>query len=109
MVILPVSDKPASRLQITIDEVAYALILSWNERSQGWTFGLEDRDGNTLIAGRRIVLNVDLLGGFHHLAVPVGPILAVDQTGKLDGVLREDLTLGRVTLQYLTEAEFLGL
>jgi hypothetical protein len=109
MVILPFPDKPASREIIVIDEVSYSLILTWNERSQGWTFGLEDRDGNTLISGRRIVLNIDLLGGFHHLAIPTGPLLAIDQTGNLDSISKDDMILGRVALQYLTEAEFSGL
>lgn len=103
---IPVPDQVASRQQITLDNVPYSVLLTWNERGQGWTFSLEDRDGLPVIYGRRVVLQIDLLYGYHHLpGVPAGALFALDQTGKLTTIGREDLILGRAVLRYFTEAE----
>lgn len=106
MVIFTIPAKPASRQQVAIDEVPYGLLLTWNERAQGWTVGLEDRDGNPLFYGRRIVLNEDLFAGLHHHAIPEGLLFASDPKGKAKTITREALISGDVELYYVTQAEF---
>ncbi len=103
---LPVLDKVASRQEIVLEDVPYQLLLTWNERTGGWTIGLEDRDGLPVILGRRVVLQLDIFFGYRHLpGMPTGSLFALDTTGQLTGVGREDLTSGRAVLIYYTEAE----
>ncbi len=105
-VTLPVTEKGYSSQLITLEDIPYGLLLSWNERAQGWTLGLEDRDGAPILLGRRIVLQLDILSGYHHLpGVPAGGIFALDMTKRLKSVGREDLIQGRAKLYYLTRAE----
>lgn len=102
---IPVPKDAASREQIVLDQVPYNILLTWNERAGAWVLGLEDRDAIPLIVGRRVVLNLDLLGGYHHLNIPTGAIFAVDPTGKLLKVGMDDLTSGRVLLIYTPKAD----
>ncbi len=103
---LPVVDKAASRQEIILEDVPYNLLLTWNERAGAWTVGLEDRDGLPIILGRRVVLQLDIFFGYRHLpGMPTGSLFAMDTTGKLTGVGREDLIAGRAVLIYYTRAE----
>lgn len=105
MVIFTIPNKPASRQQVAIDEQPFGLLLTWNERAQGWTVGLEDRDGNPVFYGRRVVLNEDLFAGLHHLGGPEGALFAADPKGKAKTISREALIGGDVELFYLTKDE----
>jgi hypothetical protein len=103
---LPVPDQPASRQQITLDDVPYSLVLTWNERAGAWVLGLENRDGDAVILGRRVVLQIDLFSGYRHLeGVPTGSLFALDRTGKASAISRTDLISGSVALFYYTKAE----
>lgn len=105
-VILPFPSNAASRQQIILDDVPYGLLLTWNERTAGWSLGLEDRDGAPVILGRRIVLQLDILSGYRHLpGIPTGGIFALDTAGKLSVISREDMPSGRVALYYIPRAE----
>lgn len=105
-VVLPVPEQAASRQQIILDNIPYGLLLTWNERAGAWTLGLEDRDGAPVLYGRRIVLQVDLLFGRHHLpGIPAGSIFPLDKTGKLTGIGFDDLVLGRAVLLYYAAGE----
>ena len=106
-VIIPIPDGVASRQQVTLDDTPYNLLLTWNERAGAWTLGLEDRDGNPVIYGRRIVLQLGMLSGLHHLpGMPTGDFYALDATGgQLKAVGREDLTGGRAVLYYIPRSE----
>lgn len=105
-VIIPIPDQSASRQQITLDNVPYGILLTWNERAGAWTLGLEDRDGAPVLYGRRIVLQIDLLFGHHHMpGMPAGSLFALDRTKKLTGIGREDLIVGRAYLSYYSAGE----
>lgn len=105
-VLFPVPDKAASEQQITIEDVPYTLLLTWNERAGAWSFGLLDRDGLPIVYGRRVVLQLDLLSGLRHLpGLPTGGVFALDQTGKIRKLSREDLVTGRAILTYIPQAE----
>jgi len=104
--ILPVVDSPASRQEVILEDVAYGINLVWNERAGAWSFGLDDRDGQPILAGRRVVLQLDLFYGYRHLpGMPSGFLYALDTTKKLKSISRDDLILGRAVLQYYTQAE----
>ncbi len=105
MVIFTIPDKPVSRQQVAIDDVPYGLLLAWNERAAGWALSLEDRDGNPLFYGRRMVLNEDLFAGYRHLAIPAGALFACDPKGRAKIITREALISGDVELFYLTAEE----
>lgn len=105
-VILPTPDRPASIQLITLDEVPYGLLLTWNERAAGWVLGLQDRDSNPVILGRRVVLQLDMLQGYHHLPnVPTGGLFALSATGKLDSITKDDLAAGRILIYYIPRDE----
>ena len=105
--VMPAPDGLASRVQITIDDTPYSLLLTWNERAGAYNLGLEDRDGAPVLYGRRIVLQLGLLAGYHHLpGVPAGDFYALDVTGGgLRSVGREDLIEGRAVLYYIPRSE----
>ena len=104
---LPVANSSASRQEIIIEDVPYTLILLWNERAGAWTLGLDNRDGVSVISGRRIVLQLDMFYGYKHLTgMPNGYLYALDTTKKLKAIGREDLIAGRAILLYYTQEEY---
>ncbi len=109
-VILAVPDLPASSQQITLDAVPYSLLLTWNERAGAWILGLLNSDGAAVLVGRRVVLDLDILSVYRYLpGVPTGGIFALDATGKIRSISRQDLILGNVVLWYYSRAELDGL
>lgn len=105
-VTLPFPDQDASRQQITLENVPYSMLLTWNERAGAWVFGLEDRDNQPVILGRRVVLQLDLLSGYHHLpGMPSGVVVALDHTGQATAIAHDDLISGSIALLYFTRDE----
>jgi hypothetical protein len=105
-VFLPVLNSYSSRQLITLDDVPLSMILTWNDRTQGWTLGFEDRDGSPVLSGRRLVLQIDLLFGMHHLpGVPAGSLFVLDLTNKLRGVGKDDLINGNAVIAYFSPGE----
>lgn len=97
--------------QIDLEDSTYVFAFTWNERAQNgdgsrgsWFLDILDVDGNLIVAGRRCVVNTDLLAQYHHLAVPPGALMAFDTTNRELDPSEADFGT-RVVLVYMTAAE----
>ena len=105
---LPVAvTSPRFGFTTELDGVTYGLSFRWNQRVGGWYFDLLDGEGEALLSGLRLAINVAFLARFRAAGrpnLPPGELLALD-TSQAD----EDAAFGdlgqRVLLYYLPVAD----
>lgn len=61
MVILPPPQGAHTRMSLSLSGATYVVAWDWNERDGAWAFSMDDPSGEPLVAGVRVVLNIDLL------------------------------------------------
>lgn len=105
MLAIPFSTLPAFTETVTLDGALYRLSFAWNYRASYWSMSILDAAGAPLIQGLRIVLNLDLFRQFPGRSLPPGALYAVDPSDTITDPAFDDLSAGRVTLVYLTEAD----
>lgn len=99
--VLPfVADVPHFDFQAELEGATYTLELRWNERSSTWSLSIYGAAGETLAAGRSVVLGADLLGRSRKAGLPPGSLHVVDTSGKGLEAGRSDLGT-RVQLVYV--------
>ena len=106
MKIIPVSDSPAFRERVLLDEKPYLLDFEWNVRESYWTLGIYDEEGIPILTGTKIVLGYELLRDYVSPALPPGGIVAIDLTSKLSKIGRNDLNSNKIRLVYIERDEW---
>lgn len=76
------SDIPAYDMSVTLDGVLYYLSFEWNERGSFWTMTIADQNQVILVAGVRMVTNIDLLLRHKNIGLPKGVFILLDTSGK---------------------------
>lgn len=57
----PTDAYPNTTLRVTLSGATYTIRWLWNQRDRAWTFGMDDPNGEPLVAGVRVVCGLDLL------------------------------------------------
>lgn len=97
---LPVrSDFDRFAFQVDLQGTLYNLAFRWNDRAGAWFFTLADADGDPIVAGKRVSVDVPLLRNVTDARRPAGEILALDTNGAGDPA-QSDLG-GRVVVVYV--------
>jgi hypothetical protein len=84
--------------RFAMDGVAYSMTLRYNRRIDSWVL-----DFDSVLYGARLCGGQDILGQFHHLAVPPGELRVVDLDGENKEPTKENFS-DRVVLQYTEDA-----
>ncbi len=73
---------PHQRFFAELESVTYGFELRWNGRAESWKLDILDRDGNVLLAGKRVVIGFPLtIRAAYDRRLPPGQIIAIDTTG----------------------------
>jgi hypothetical protein len=94
---LPSSDQPYTEQSVSLDGRTYVFAFNWNSRSDRWSMSIATEDGDPIITGAVLVMNIDLLRTIPSTLdyVPPGQIyLGGDGDPTLD-------TISNVTLFYI--------
>lgn len=94
--------------RVELDGSTFVFRFRWNARFGYWSVDIFDSDEAPIALARKILINVDLVRQFHHLASPEGLIVAFDslETDVKPGLI----DLGdRVLLLYVEAAELAAL
>lgn len=75
------TDAPHYTIEVDLDSRTFELEFRWNDRAAAWFLTIRDADGVELLAGRRIVIGLPLLGRFRDPRLPAGELNAVELTG----------------------------
>lgn len=103
---LPVLSTRSGDYPITLDGTQYRVRLTWHPRAASWYLTLLTLAGEPIIAGRRVVVGVPLLGDYRDPRLPSGTFFAVDTSGEHAEAGREDFGPNeRVVLWYLSADE----
>lgn len=76
------NDLPFYSFRCTLTGVIYTLQMKYNTRMQRWIMDINDSNGNQIFSGAPILIDLDIFGQYTTLAIPVGVIFAVDDTGQ---------------------------
>jgi hypothetical protein len=108
MVVMPVQEYPYFSEQIALDGVIYIFEFYWNERGSFWSLSIYDKNNNILIAGLRIVKNLNLLSNYSRPDIfPNGALVAMSQTlSDNTEISYEDLSSGLVQLVYIPVSDY---
>lgn len=106
MVTIPFSEFPAFSQEIILDNIPFRVSFNWNTRGEYWTLSILDRDENQLASGIKIVLDYELIARYPGRGLPPGEIYAIDTSGELDKIGRDDFQ-DRASLVYVLEGEVL--
>lgn len=103
---LPVlQEGPLFGFSVELEGVNYGFTFRWNERSSQWSMDVADGDGNLLVAGIRVVVDVPMLLRYRSIPrLPPGDIVAVDSTDQSRDPDFEDLGR-RVEVFYISSDE----
>ncbi len=96
-------------ITVQLDANTYTLEFNWNDRQSAWFFNLLDVDGNPVLMGRKVVLNLPMLHEFVGSQFPTGDFLAFDSSPSGNVVPGLNDLGARVIMYYLTSddlAEF---
>jgi len=97
------ADFPHYAQETDLAEAVYEPLLRWNARSGTWYMTIS-RDGEVLLAGRRVLTDANLLGRFKDGRLPGGVLVTVDADASRAEPGRDDLG-GRSVLIHLTREE----
>ena len=88
--VIPVrNDLPAYEFRIDLESVTYTMRFRYNLRMQRWIMDLADGDGEDIIAGIPILINLDLLRQYSRSNLPPGTLFCVDYSGEEQNPDRE--------------------
>ncbi len=108
---IPIASLNAQSTQtISLDGVVYRMVFTFNTRRLAWdmTFGLAD--GTVLVAGIKLLPQIDLLGRHKDIRIPKGRLFISDIEDGNTALRPEKNELGtKLRLFYFTEVEFNGL
>lgn len=96
---IKVPDLNDSIVEIDIKERTYYLTFSYNSECDFWVMGVQNSEQETIIAGIKMVANMDLFAMFRYLDIPQVPIVAYMANGG-DVPTRESFNNGEAELIY---------
>jgi hypothetical protein len=105
MIEIPFEPDPLFVETIILDNIPYKFRFMWSTQNQ-WTMSILDRNGSVLIAGVRLVLDIDLLEDHPDLGLPKGKLYVVDYSDNESELGRYDFVNNRqCKIIYFEEGE----
>ena len=102
--VIPVRTLPSYSFEIDLDNTVYRMWFRWNTLHSFWTMDIQTREGIDLIIGVKLIVNAQLIRRYVDDKLPAGELIALDFTGKLLTIGRNDLG-NDVKLIYIQRSE----
>ena len=104
---VPIASLNAKNSQtVQLDDVVFRLTFVFNTRCLAWDITIGEQDGTDIVAGIKLVPQIDLLFRHKDERLPTGRLFAVDVEQGDDAIRIEKSELGtKLQLLYFTEAE----
>lgn len=99
-----VADSPDFTAFTELERVTYGFHYRWSEREGAWYLDLLDAAGAVILAGRKLVPGLPLLGRFVDPRLPPGDLVVFDTTGSDTPPAFGDLGR-RVLVQYVESTD----
>ncbi len=104
---VPVASLNAKSSQtVALDNVVYRLTFVFNTRRLAWDMTFAEQDGTIIVAGIKLLPQIDLLFRHKDTRLPKGRLVAIDIEEADDAIRPEKNQLGtKLKLLYFTEAD----
>jgi hypothetical protein len=102
---IPFAEFPFFTQDLLLDGAKYRFLFLWNTRASKWSLSIYTTSDAPLVEGIPVALDQEMLGQYHSRGIPPGELWAVDATGTLVEISRDDLAKGLVQLVYVPEDE----
>jgi hypothetical protein len=89
---------------VSLEGLSFRLEFNWNDREGQWYFNLLDTNNNPLVTGRKVVLDMPMIGRFPYTNLPNGDFMAIDTSGQQIPPSLNDLG-DRVLFVYLSSTD----
>lgn len=81
---IPLSVDPNQRIRTALEGADYFLRMVWNQREEKWYLDLQDEAAEVIVAGVKMVCNIDLLALVTDTRRPAGTLRMVDTLYNID-------------------------
>lgn len=88
-----------------LDDLAFGFEFRWNDREEAWFMSVKDGEGESIVDGVKVVVNIPLLNFFTDPRLPIGVLMALDTAGNNQDAGFADLGR-RVVVSYAPASEF---
>lgn len=105
MIVVSTIDANDQRLDATLDDTLFYIVLSWNAEAQFWTISLQNAEGATLVSSVKIVPFYPLFFRFRYGFMPLGDFVVDLQENKTLG--RNSFINGDARLIYMTQQDLI--
>jgi len=104
---VPIASLNAKSSQtVALDGVVYRLTFVFNTRCLAWGMDIATQDGTVIVAGIKLLPQIDLLFRHRDIRLPKGRLYAFDVEEGNTAIRPEKNQLGtKLRLEYMTEAE----
>lgn len=86
---IPITESPNQAITLTLDGAVYELGLVWNVLGF-WSLSITDADKKVLMAGVKVVLQIDFFKDHPDIGLPTGKLFAIDYSGNEADIGRYD-------------------
>lgn len=86
---------------INLNNKNFIFKILWNSRGKYYTLSIYDIDETLLIAGIKLVLNIDLFNLSPDRGLPKGGLFVSDLTSQIRPIAKDDFTNGRLKLIFI--------
>ncbi len=108
MLEIPFKNVPSFIEEISLDNSTYKFLFNWNSIASHWTLTVLDQYKNILVAGIRVVLDMDLFEQYVDRNLPRGKLFVVDLSNNYNSISRFDFENERkLKILYIEEGEIL--
>lgn len=105
-VTIPWSDLPDFTQTITIGSTPYVFRAKWNVNHEYWTLDVLSQAGDLVIAGCKLVLNVEVFSRYRIPGLPPGFMIPLPVSSPVDRIDRENIGQ-TVRIYYFDRGELL--
>ena len=79
---ITVPDRPRIEFETTLAGEAFGFLITWNDRMGAWVMDLRNSEGETLLAGIRLIVNYPILRAYAGNDLPQGELYVVGSDPK---------------------------
>jgi len=108
IVSIPFQEHPYFSEQVVLDSVPYVFEFYWNNRGSFWSLTIYNKNNSLLIAGLKVVKNLNLLNNYGKIdALPAALLMAKSQAdGDNTEIAYGDIYSGLVNIVYIPRSDF---
>ena len=76
---------------VLLGNIPFNLVFNWNTRGEAWSMSISTNDNETLLFGKKLNINTDLLSDIHSESKPQGYLIVVPIAKDVQIITRDNM------------------